>query len=239
MLLRVVVSVGASCLLSVGCAHHPAAATPPSAQQLADARQVLFHEPFQQIDPVRWREIALKGRTIYSIDTVDGSASLKAQSQAGASILVHPVEFDIREYPWLSWRWRVERLVDGENLRRKRGSDASARVYVYFNTKGFPWQKRNLDYVWSRTLPVGTELSSAYTNQSKIIVVESGSERAGQWLSVSRNLLDDYRRLFGEEPPRAAAIGLMVDTDNTRSEALARFDDVLISRQPPATASSE
>ena len=228
----------ASGLLSVGCAHAPVTAMPQPAQASPNLG-VLFHEPFQRLDPVQWREVQVRGRTVYSIDATDGSPSLKAHSQAGASILVHSVEFDVREYPWLSWRWRVDRLVDGENLRRKRGSDASARVYVYFNTKGFPWQKRNLDYVWSRTLPVGTELSSAYTSQSKIIVVESESERAGQWLSAGRNLLDDYRRLFGEEPPKAAAIGLMVDTDNTRSEAIARFDDVLISREPPAAASSE
>lgn len=216
---------------------------PGPAQQSADQSradlQVLFRESFERLDLTQWREVPVKGRTIYAVTPLDGSTSLKAYSHAAASILVHPVNFDPHEYPWLSWRWRVDRLVDGEDLRHKRGSDASARVYVYFDTRGLPWQKRNLDYVWSRGLPVGTNVNSAYTNQSKLFVVESGSAHVGQWRSVSRNLVEDYRRVFGHEPPRAAAIGLMVDTDNTRSEAVAFFDDVLISRQEPSGYAAE
>ncbi|MBI3324941.1 MAG: DUF3047 domain-containing protein [Candidatus Omnitrophica bacterium] len=232
---RISLAVGACAvgLLSIGCAHQPVPVTLPTAQPGVD---VLFQEPFQRLDPGQWREVEVRGRTRYSVEESEGS--LKADSRAAASVLLHAVEFDVHDYPWLSWRWRVDQLVEKEDLRRKRGSDASARVYVYFNnTGGLPWQKRSLDYVWSGSLPVGTQLRSAYTNQSKIVVMDSGTEHLGQWRRVSRNLLEDYRRLFGEEPPKAAAVGLMVDTDNTRSQASARFDDVMISRQRPPDAS--
>ena len=116
---------------------------------------------------------------------------------------------------------------------REDGSDAAARVYVYFETKGLPWQKRSLDYVWSASLPVGTILSSAYSSKSKIIVVESGPAHLGEWQGVERNLEDDYARCFGtQDLPDVIAIGLMSDTDNTGGSALAYFDELQVSREP-------
>jgi len=124
-------------------------------------------------------------------------------------------------------------LVEGEALDWKDGSDAAARVYVYFASRGLPWQKRNLDYVWSASLPVGTLLSSAYSSTSKILVVESGSASLGQWRTVERNLEDDFERAFGRQDlPDVIAIGLMSDTDNTGGDALAYFDELRVSRNP-------
>jgi hypothetical protein len=101
---------------------------------------------------------------------------------------------------------------------------------VYFETPGLPWQKRNIDYVWSASLPVGTILSSAFSSSSKIIVVESGATALGQWRTVERNLEDDYEQCFGEDPPDVIAIGVMTDTDNTAGEAVAYYDDLHISK---------
>ena len=194
---------------------------------------ILFEESFAQLDLTRWREVEVKGRTDYTVERLEGFSCLRAYSHSGASVLLTLSRFDPDTYEWLSWRWRVERFVEGEELTRKEGSDASARVYVYFDTPGLPWQKRSVDYVWSKTLPVGAILESAYSKAAKMIVVESGMASQGQWRSYVRNMEDDYRRCFGEDPPDVVSIGLMVDTDNTHSEALAYFDDIRISREHP------
>lgn len=220
------------CVLASGCARQ-AVTLPLVSQLLAPPKPLtLFAEPFHQLDPAHWREVEVKGQTHYTIEELGGSRSLKAHSRAGASILLKPFRFDPDTYEWLSWRWRVDRLVEGEDLTRKDGSDCAARVYVYFDTEGLPWQKRSLDYVWSASLPVETILSSAFSKHSKIIVVESGPEHLGQWRQASRNIEEDYERCFGDDPPEVVAIGLMTDTDNTRSEAVAYFDDVTVSRKP-------
>ena len=217
-----------------GCSTHRV--TVPRMPRLLPAFQVstsstdLWSEPFDGLDLARWRDIEVRGHTQYQVVTLDGRPCLKAHSQAGASILMHPVRFDPDTYEWLSWQWRVDQLVEGEALERKDGSDAAARVYVYFDTKGLPWQKRNIDYVWSASLPVGTVLNSAYASTSKIIVVESGAAAVGEWRGVERNLEDDYKRCFGGHPPEVIAIGLMTDTDNTGEEALAYFDELRVSR---------
>ncbi len=212
-------------------AQHGAAAIPPMVPAGADPA-VLWSERFGLLDPNRWRQVSVRGYTDYDVVELEGRSCLRAKSQGTASILVTPVRFNPDTYEWLSWSWRVDRLVAEEHLERKDGSDAAARVYVYVESRGLPWQKRNLDYVWSATLPIGTILESAYTAESKIIVVESGPEHLGRWRRVTRNIEDDYKRCFGTRPPQVIALGLMSDADNTRGESLAYFDDVAVSRSP-------
>jgi len=198
---------------------------------------IVFAESFDQIDPEVWHEFELKGKTLYQVVEVDGNHVLKAESHAKASILLHSCRFNPTDYPWLSWRWRVDQFVDGENLRTRAGSDTPARIYVYFETPGLPWQKRNIDYLWSAMVLADTLLTSPFANTSKLMVVESGTTR-GVWRSVTRNLADDFRRCFGQHPTNVIAIGLMTDTDSTGHDALAYFDDVQVRRDAPPAAMS-
>lgn len=225
--------------LLCGCAMHQFGLPVLSLSIDGPGRLVLWTEPFDQLDTSRWREVEVKGQTHYAIVDLDGQRCLRADSQGGASIMLSGLRFDPDKHEWLSWQWRVDQLVEGEALERKDGSDAAARVYVYFDTGGLPWQRKNIDYVWSATLPVGTILSSAYSSTSKIIVVESGTEHLGQWRMVTRNIEDDFEEVFGGDVPDVVAIGLMSDTDNTGAKALAYFDELRIGRSRPQTTSKD
>ena len=48
-----------------------------------------------------------------------------------------------------------------------------------------------------------------------MIPLRSGSALAGQWLEEERNILEDYREAFGEDPPATAGLAFMNDSDNT------------------------
>ena len=217
-------------MLVLGCtAPHVSLPLLPSFPPTA-APAVLWTETFDALQPQLWRHVEVHGHTSYEEALLEDRRCLKAHSEGAASMLLRQARFDPKTYQWISWDWRVDRLVANEALAQKEGSDASARVYVYFETPGLPWQKRNIDYVWSATLPVGTILSSAFSPASKIIVVESGAAALGQWRTVERNLDEDYEQCFGEDPPEAIAIGLMTDTDNTQGEAVAYYDDLRISK---------
>ncbi len=193
---------------------------------------VLWTEPFETLDLARWHEVALQGHTSYRAVVLDGQRCLEAQSHGAASILINPVYFDPTNYPWLSWQWRVDRLIEREALNQRHGSDASARVYVYFKSRGLPWQKRNLDYVWSAVLPVGTIVTSPFSSASKMIVAESSVSALHQWQSVERNLLEDFHRCFGDRPPEVVAIGLMSDTDSIGGDSLAYFRNLRVGHLP-------
>jgi hypothetical protein len=60
------------------------------------------------------------------------------------------------------------------------------------------------------------------------VVLRSGTEKKGQWITQKVNIKEDYRRLFGKKPPEVEVIGLLTDADNTSSEAMADYDDIQI-----------
>jgi hypothetical protein len=48
------------------------------------------------------------------------------------------------------------------------------------------------------------------------IVLRSGEDRLGEWLRERRNVVEDFRRAFGRDPPPVAeAIALFTDNDQT------------------------
>jgi hypothetical protein len=81
-------------------------------------------------------------------------------------------------------------------------------------------------YVWSSDAPVGTVAPSVYTEKIQMIVVERGGSRTGEWREFRRNVLEDYRRAFGEEPSDIVAVGVMTDADDTRGKARAQYGDI-------------
>jgi len=78
-------------------------------------------EPFVLIDDFeagltpRWEKKIFKGETRYTAIRMDGNGCLKAESHASASGLVYRIKYDTRDYPVLTWRWKVE------NILQKRG----------------------------------------------------------------------------------------------------------------------
>jgi head-tail adaptor len=65
-----------------------------------------------------------------------------------------------------------------------------------------------------------------------MIVVESGSARAGRWVSYERDIAADYRAAFGEDPPPVSGVAIMTDSDNTGERVRAWYGDIALSRAP-------
>lgn len=61
------------------------------------------------------------------------------------------------------------------------------------------------------------------TGRVQYLVVESGAARAGRWLGYRRNVVDDYRRVFGGEPGRIRHVGLLSDSDDLKLSTEAWF----------------
>ena len=52
--------------------------------------------------------------------------------------------------------------------------------------------------------------------------------KAGIWVTEERNVYEDYRARFGEDPSAIGAVALMTDTDNTGGEAEAYYGDIFL-----------
>lgn len=172
-----------------------------------------------------WEAKVFKGRTDYRVVREVTGNVLRAESHGVASALILRQQIDLRKFPVLSWRWKVQNVLAKGDARTKDGDDYAARVYVVFPHWFFP-KTRAINYIWANKLQSGTALPNAYTSKAIMIALESGEEHAGKWMLESRNVYADYLAIFGEEPPLAGAIAIMTDTDNTGSSAVAWYDDI-------------
>lgn len=173
-----------------------------------------------------WKPKSFKGETEYTIAENGGETVLQARSRASASGLVYETSYDPQVYPMLTWRWKIDRVIAKGDSRTKSGDDYAARVYVVFPHWFFP-KTRTLNYIWSNILPQDAIQPNAYTANAMMIAVESGPEKVGQWVTVTRDIVADYRRAFGEDPPEVGAIAIMTDTDNTGETATAWYSDIM------------
>ncbi len=194
----------------------------------ARAEHVLLEESFEDGWRDRWRERSLARRnTRYKVEDDGGQPVLVAESRSAASGLWRPVPFEAPRSGRLAWRWKVDHAIPGnEREREKRGDDFAARVFVVFGGEFPSRSNKALCYVWAASEPAGSVYPSPYAANVAMIVVASGDSGAGAWHGVERDIIADYRAFFGEDPDELSGVALMVDTDNTRSEVRAYFDDL-------------
>lgn len=163
----------------------------------------------------------------YKVEKNDNDMVLRVDSNESASVLWRMVPIHSFKSGTIQWRWKVERsLTDNKNERQKQGDDYAARIVVVFEPHLVSWKTRALHYVWAGREPAGSVFRNPYANNVAVIVVESANRKAGKWVSEERSLVADYERIFGDIPEMISAVAVMVDTDNTQSQATAWFDDI-------------
>lgn len=145
----------------------------------------------------------------------------------GASVSVYKhIELPLGRLPILSWRWKVTKLPAEADARVSDRDDQAAALYVIFPRFPSFLRSRAIGYIWENTLPPGTVMPSPSTSRVRYIVVRSGHQHLGTWFTEERDMLKDYRELFGEEPPRVGGVSLMIDSDDTYSEAESFFTEI-------------
>jgi hypothetical protein len=197
-------------------------------------------------NPLRFKKVSKP--TEYSVVRDGDSVVVRAESRASASGLTREVSIDLKEYPVVAWRWKVENLIVHGDVTRKQGDDYAARLYLTFayESNKVSWSRKAkykagrllfgdipiaaINYIWDRVTPVDTVTPNAYTDFVQMIVVESGGANVGQWMDEERNLFDDYQRAFGGEPPKVNGVAIMTDTDNTGEAATAYYGDIAFKR---------
>lgn len=180
----------------------------------------------------KWKEKKFKGQTHYQASLKDGLPCISATSSASASGLFYAISYDPETSPLLTWQWQIDNVLTTGDATKKSGDDYPARIYVVFPSAFF-WRTKALNYIWDTRLPVGTFIANAYTSNAMMIVVESGPEKKGRWISEKRNIRDDFIKAFGEPPPKVGAIAIMTDTDDTGETAQAWYGPIQIRKTMP------
>ncbi len=203
-----------------------------------------FREEFESLDawePLTFPKIERHSR--YRVEEKDGAFVLRAESEASASGLVSKATIDVYEYPELSWRWKVDNIYSNTDVLSKGGDDYPIRVYVLFEydpdkaSFGQRVQYRaarliygeypphsTLNYVWASVADAPDMYPNPFTDRARMIPLRRGDAQVGEWVEESVHILKDYRRAFGEDPPREARIAIMNDSDNTGEASVSWVD---------------
>jgi hypothetical protein len=229
------------------------ALTPPPAGEAPSSAEYPNPTPFStaaSLDglPEGWHPYRLsrfkKPSHYRLVRTPDEGVVMEGLSDASASGLEFLTSFDVHEYPWLTWRWKVPKMIEGARNSLAHIEDSPARIVVTFEggrDKLPPDEQMNYDlakaiagatlpyatlmYVWDDNLPYGTVVQHNMSTRVKSIVLGSKA-KLGAWVEERQNLLNDYRRAFHEEPPKASAVGFMTDSDNSATVANAFYGDI-------------
>jgi hypothetical protein len=217
----------------------------------AQEPNVLFYETFNSL--AHWSPFyypKIKKHSTYTIAHDGGLQCLKAESHASASALVYGESFDVYEYPNVKWRWKVDRVYKKGKTCSKAGDDYPLRVYVLFeydpgkvgmfermkyrmakSLYGYYPPQSSLTYVWANREQPETIVTSPYTSRAKMVLLQQGARNVGTWQDEEVDIVRDYQKAFGKQPPVRARIAIMNDSDNTGESSVSYLEYIEVYRK--------
>ena len=188
---------------------------------------------------------SLKRATDYKLVEDQGIVVLGARAEGAASGMLHVVDFDIRTAPVMQWRWKIGNMIEGQDNSVAAKEDAPVRIALGFDGdkskltfrertasslaktgSGRELPYAQLVYIWANNKPVGTVIENPHTHRVEMVVAASGGTSVGKWMTLSRNVIEDFKKAFGEEPGRLTEVAVLTDTDNTGVTVEAWYGDI-------------
>jgi Protein of unknown function (DUF3047) len=156
----------------------------------------------------------------FKIEAEGNGRVLHMKSVKEGSTISKEVKFDIRQYPVIQWRWKAVTLPKGGDSRKKATDDQACQVYVTFPRFPQAVRSRTIGYVWDTTAPAGTIAPSEKSGTVTYVIMRSGEGDLGKWMTESRNVLEDYKKIYGEDPgEQVGAVSVASDSNDTDSSA--------------------
>jgi hypothetical protein len=202
---------------------------------------------WQPEDQLNWEVVRIPGKvaTQYSVVRLSHRRSLMASASSSASMLRKDLRIEPAQLNELSFSWQIQKLIDGADMALRDQDDSPVRLVLAFDgdrsqfspknamlselthaLTGQPMPYATLMYVWCNQRPVDSVIQNPRTDRIRKIVVESGAGRLNQWINYERDIRADYEKAFGEPPGALIGIGIMTDSDNTRSQAQAWYGPI-------------
>ena len=202
----------------------------------------------------------IKTLTNYTPIENSNNVFIKAESEGSAAPIYKVSKFDPKEYTYLSWRWKVENILEKGNAHIKEGDDFSVSLGIIFD---YDPQRASLRkkilytlvklfygvyppdyviaYVWGNGVHVkkGDKIANPYSKIVKMFVLENGSKHLNQWITEERNILEDFKEAFGAYPKqKVGGIAIHTHSDDTSNyykekyRAVGYYDDIIVSKTP-------
>ena len=237
----------ALCMNLLACSHIAQQDVALQADVKTAAEVVAETRAFEKSIFAGWRHVTLPGKTatIYDFVRKDGRDALTANAGTSASMMRRDVNLDAAKLDTVNFSWQVPALIADADLAERDFDDSPVRIVLTFegdkskfSTKnamlselaqvitGEPLPYATLMYVWCNKRQTGSVIVNPRTDRIRSIVVESGAKNLRQWLDYQRNIRADFEKAFGEMPGNLISVGIMTDSDNTKTQTAAAYGKV-------------
>lgn len=191
-----------------------------------------------------------KKKTGYRLDVDQGKTVLRAEANSSASGLAVPLQPKDVDDLQISWSWKALGEIATANNTSATADDAPLRLMLAFDgdksklslkeqmasemaslISGQPIPYATLMYIWSAKSNLGSIITNAHTSRVRMLVVDSREAPVGMWRFHSRNIAEDFQKVFGENPGPLIGVGVLTDTDNTKTVVDAIYGDIELSEK--------
>ncbi len=152
---------------------------------------------------------------------------LKVECQEAGFLVGSERAVDIAQQRIATWSWRADVLPTGASFRARETNDQVLQLLFGFESGEV------LGYIWDSTGSAGASGSGlTWRGDTRVIVLQAGSARAGSWVRERRDLVADFEQLFGHPPPGPMK-GLAVQSNcqHTESSGLGYIGAVQLSAE--------
>jgi hypothetical protein len=182
--------------------------------------------------PEGWELQVKEGNPTISLEKSGVQTHVRLFSKSNSFGIKKVFELDSKEYPFLNWKWKVSKLPEKGDFMKKETDVQAAQLYVMFPRFPARLNTEFVAYYWeSNPQNKGREGTSVVWSKAKIIVLQAGKDQLNQWVSEKRNVYEDYKKLFGKEPPAVGGVGFYINSQHTRSEAESFLADIHFSKK--------
>ena len=168
-------------------------------------------------------------KTDYSLGSNENGNFLKAVADNAASGLGKKLKIDLNKTPFINITWKIEKGLPGIRENTKKGHDFAARVFVIKKTGATLLSNRAINYVFSSNNEVGFNSPSPYTKKSIDNVLATTKDNLNKWITVKANVKEDFKRFHNLDVNQLDGLAIMVDTDNSKMEAISYFQNIYFS----------
>lgn len=172
--------------------------------------------------PKDWQLKEKSGKADFAVVKDGAIHALRLRSAKTSFSIQKEVKIDLKQFPVLTWKWKVTKLPAGGDFRKSGTDDQAAQLFLAFS------KTRAIVYIWDTTAPQGLigDAAAPPFMTIKAVVVESGKAETGKWITESRNVYEDYKKIFGKEPRPVSGIRFQINSQHTKTSAESYFGDV-------------
>ncbi len=181
----------------------------------------------------------------YVAQSKDGRDVLMVHAVSSASVVRRKLRIEADRLGQVQFSWLVPSVIAAADMTRRDGDDSPVRLILTFEgdratfsaqdsmlselaeaVTGEPLPYATLMYVWSNRREAESVIINPRTSRIRKLVMEMGPGKLSRWLSYERDVKADFVKAFGEQPGALLSVGVMTDTDNTRSDVTAWYGPV-------------